>query len=136
MDSTPWTAKHACTGVGAGSQGNSREYEKIDVDYHRWYLQASVEERKKNVPNWFSDVTQGVQFNTCGNKIGTILMASRVYSYELDSVLSVKDLSGVMGIPWHTNGVKMRGGGHLDLTGMVGESLHLAVLASILYPII
>ena len=67
----------------------------VDVAWWRWFRKSEHDFYKdalRDVPMWFVDVTQGVQFGACGPCIPTLLQSSLIDSYEADAVIPPKDI--------------------------------------------
>ncbi len=89
QDAMPWVGYHKMTGV-AKSQ---RYMDCIAVGYYAWLKSGGggSAEGRFDVPNFFIDYSQGVQRAPWGLVPRSINQGSKIYSYQMDRVLSPED---------------------------------------------
>ena len=84
-----WTANMLCRGMAR----IPRNWDSVNVKlFFEWLCKAKPEERRKP-PKLLHDISQGVQFDCAGYTLSTLLRGSIIYCYELDFVLSPKDIA-------------------------------------------
>ena len=122
----PWTSHPERRMHGVARLMRNRDV--VDVSWWRWFLQSGLElkqAKKVDKPEWYCDISQGVQFPASEPTVPTVLQGSAIYSFQTDALMSAKELAAIMGLP-HSDAVSVA-----NLAGLVGEALHGAVLASV-----
>ncbi len=87
----PWIAHHALKGVSQVP----RNLDSIAVGYWAWRLStngiSSAAGLPSDVPDWFTDISQGVQRTPWGPIPSSINQQSKIYSFALDRMLDPED---------------------------------------------
>ena len=130
-DIKPWTATHKLMGVPPVP----RYHDLLDIGYFALLKQLPPDRSKDlydALNNWFCDLSQSCDHRPWCEGMGTQTTRALWYSYGTDRVVTTEQHYSIMGWP---SSVDLGYLSNNELHDLIGESIHLPCLATVLFPL-